>query len=63
MNRHDLMKKVLIRYDMGYTDTLHDAVDELQHMINLSEKTNLTFKECEELFLSFCSSVGRQDVS
>lgn len=63
INRHMLMQKILIRYDMGYVDTLHDAVEELRSMINLSEPNNLTFKQCETLFLSFCSTVGRQDVS
>ena len=61
-NRLALMKKILIRYDMGYVDTLNDAVDELRHLINLSEQLNLTHKQCEELFLSYCSSVGRQEV-
>lgn len=63
VKRHALMQKILMRYDMGYVDTLHDAVSELREMINLSEPNNLTFKECETLFLSFCSIVGRQDVN
>jgi hypothetical protein len=61
-NRLAIMRKILNRLDMGYVDTLNDAVDELKHLINLGEGTNLNHKECEKLFLSYCSTSGRQDV-
>ena len=54
------VKQILNSYDMGFHDTLSDMVSEFMLIVNLTEKKNLTYKECEELFLSYCSVLGRQ---
>jgi hypothetical protein len=54
------VKQILNSYDMGFHGTLSDMVSEFMLIINLTNKKNLNYKECEELFLSYCSELGRQ---
>jgi len=54
------VKQILNSYDMGFHTTLSDMVSEFMLIVNLTDKKNLNYKECEELFLSYCSVLGRQ---
>ena len=53
------VKQILNSYDMGFHGTLSDMVSEFMLIVNLTDKKNLNYKECEELFLSYCYMLGR----
>ena len=48
------VKQILNIYDKGLYGTLSEMVLDFMLIINLTDK-----KECEELFLSYCSVLGR----
>jgi hypothetical protein len=56
------VKIILKRYDMGELKTLSEMVSEFMLMTNTDTKKDLTYKECEDLFLKYCAIFERSDL-